>query len=146
VTSVKQPRRRKVAVYGDVRIKWAYVQEQVRSPLNIVVKSSNSVSKMAFRELRDTACKFYYNKLLLLLLLLLTQWSHRLRRWSKAARLLGLWVRIPPRLSLVRVVCCQVGISASGWSLVERSTTQCDVIVKPRQWGASNPLGAVDSR
>jgi len=39
---------------------------------------------------------------------------------SKAARLLGLWVRIPPGggghvcLSLVNVVCCQVEVSASG--------------------------------
>jgi hypothetical protein len=41
-----------------------------------------------------------------------------LRRGSAAARLLGLWVRIPPGtwmcLSLVGVVCCQVEVSASG--------------------------------
>ena len=30
-------------------------------------------------------------------------------------------------LSLVGVVCCQVEVSASGWSLVERSPTECGV-------------------
>jgi len=67
LTSAKQPRRRKVPVYGDFRIKWAYVKEEVRSPLNTVAEgsnsderyqlgctvthtsNSNSVSKMAFR-------------------------------------------------------------------------------------------------
>jgi len=46
-----------------------------------------------------------------------SQWPRRLRRSSAVARLLGLWVRIPPgrgTLSLVIVVCCQVEISASG--------------------------------
>jgi hypothetical protein len=39
-------------------------------------------------------------------------------------------------LSLVSVVCCQVEVSATGWSLVQRSPTECGVsecvIVKPR--------------
>jgi len=30
-------------------------------------------------------------------------------------------------LSLVSVVCCQVEVSASGWSLVQRSPTDCGV-------------------
>ena len=30
-------------------------------------------------------------------------------------------------LSVVSVVCCQVEVSASGWSLVQRSPTYCDV-------------------
>jgi hypothetical protein len=30
-------------------------------------------------------------------------------------------------MSLVSVVCCQVEVSASGWSLVQRSPTECDV-------------------
>jgi len=37
---------------------------------------------------------------------------------------------------LVTVVCCQVEVSASGWSLAQRSPTECgvciSVIVKPR--------------
>jgi hypothetical protein len=36
----------------------------------------------------------------------------------------------------VSVVCCQVEVSASGWSLVLRSPTECgvsdSVVVKPR--------------
>jgi hypothetical protein len=39
-------------------------------------------------------------------------------------------------LSVVRVVCCQVEVSATGWSLVHRSPTECgvskSVIVKPK--------------
>jgi hypothetical protein len=30
-------------------------------------------------------------------------------------------------MSLVSVVCCQVEVSASGWSLVQRSPTECGV-------------------
>jgi hypothetical protein len=48
---------------------------------------------------------------------------------STSARLLGLWVRIPPRawMSLVSVVCCQVEVSATSWSLVQRSPIECGV-------------------
>jgi len=36
-------------------------------------------------------------------------------------------------LSLVSVVCCQVEVYTSGWSLVQRSPTECvSVIVNPR--------------
>jgi hypothetical protein len=40
-------------------------------------------------------------------------------------------------LSLVSVVCCQVEVSSTSWSLVQRSPTECGVskkrvIVKPR--------------
>jgi hypothetical protein len=40
----------------------------------------------------------------------LSQWQRRLSRRSAAARLLRLWVRIPPWpcMSVVSVVCCQV--------------------------------------
>ena len=39
-----------------------------------------------------------------------------LRRWSAAARLLGLWVRIPLEawISVVSVLCSQVEVSATG--------------------------------
>ena len=33
------------------------------------------------------------------------------------------------RLSVVSVVCCQVEVFATGWSLVQRSPTECDVSV-----------------
>jgi hypothetical protein len=40
-------------------------------------------------------------------------------------------------MSLVSVVCCQVEVSATSWSLVQRSPTECgvsmSVIVKPRR-------------
>jgi hypothetical protein len=40
-------------------------------------------------------------------------------------------------VSLLSVVCCQVEVSATGWSLVQRSPTECGVsksmIVKPRK-------------
>ena len=53
-----------------------------------------------------------------------------LRRGFAVARLLGLRVRTPPGhgyLSLMSVVCCQVEVSASGWSLVKRSSIECGV-------------------
>ena len=43
-----------------------------------------------------------------------SQWPRGLRRRSAVARLLRLWVRIPPGhgcLSVVSVVCCQVEVS-----------------------------------
>jgi hypothetical protein len=33
-------------------------------------------------------------------------------------------------VSLVSVVCCQVEVSATGWSLVQRSPTECGVSKK----------------
>ena len=55
-----------------------------------------------------------------------SQWPRSLRRGSVASR------RFESRrghgfLSLVNVVCCQVEVSASGWSLVQRSSTQYGV-------------------
>jgi hypothetical protein len=63
-----------------------------------------------------------------------SQWPCGIRRGFAAARLLGLWVRIPPggghgHLSLVNVMYCQVEVSASGWSIVQRSPTECGVSV-----------------
>jgi hypothetical protein len=44
-------------------------------------------------------------------------------------RIVGSNLRIPPGacLSLVSVVCCQVEVSATSWSLVQRSPTECGV-------------------
>jgi hypothetical protein len=71
-----------------------------------------------------------------------------------AARFLGLRVGIPPGacltvcLSVVSVVCCQAEVSASGWSLVQRSPTDCGVSegdreasTKRRPW----PTGGLSS-
>jgi len=60
---------------------------------------------------------------------------------SAAARMLRLQVRIPPRvwISCLLWVLCRVEVSASGWSLVQRSPTGCGVsscaIWKPHEWG-----------
>jgi hypothetical protein len=44
-------------------------------------------------------------------------------------------------------VCCQVEVSATSWSLVQMSPTDCGaslcVIYKAREWGDPGPLGAV---
>ena len=54
-----------------------------------------------------------------------------LRRGSAADHLLGLRVWIPPGggigMSVMSVVCCHVEVSATGWSLAQRSTTDCVV-------------------
>jgi hypothetical protein len=57
----------------------------------------------------------------------LSQWPLDLRRGSAAARLLRLWVRIPPGDVNVccEVVCCQVEVSATSCSLVQRIPPDC---------------------
>jgi hypothetical protein len=76
-----------------------------------------------------------------------SQWPRGLRRRSSAAHLLRLCVWIPPRhecLSVVSFVCCQVEVSATDWSLVQRNPTECGaslcVIKKPRKRGGQSPL------
>jgi len=77
-------------------------------------------------------------------------WPRGLRHRSAAARPLGLWIRIPPAtcvcLSVVIVVCCQVEVSATSWSLVQRSPTDCVsslcVMQKPLERGGPGRLGA----
>jgi len=56
-----------------------------------------------------------------------SQWPRGIRRRSAAARLLGLWFRIPPAAwkFVVSVVWCQVEVSATSWSLFQRSPTDC---------------------
>ena len=59
-----------------------------------------------------------------------SQWPRGLRRGSAAARMLGLWVRIPPGAWVSfswSVVCCQVEVSAPCWLLVQRSPAECGV-------------------
>jgi hypothetical protein len=77
-----------------------------------------------------------------------SQWPRGLRRGFTAARLLGLWIRISRLrhgcLSLVSVVCRQVEVSATSWSLVQRSPTDCGVskkcvIVKLRKMRRPRP-------
>jgi hypothetical protein len=55
-------------------------------------------------------------------------WQRGLSPGSTATDLLGFWVQIPPGyLSLVSVLCCQVEVSVTGWSLLQRSSAECDV-------------------
>ena len=71
-----------------------------------------------------------------------------------AALLLELWARIPPGAWMSVCcecrVCCQVEVSATSWSLIQRSPTDCSallcVIQKPCEWGGPAPLGAVASK
>jgi hypothetical protein len=60
------------------------------------------------------------------------QWPRNLKRRSAAERLLGPWVWIPPG-AWMSVCCeclyCQVEVSATGRSLVQRSPTDCGVCV-----------------
>jgi len=62
-----------------------------------------------------------------------SQWPRSLRRGSLIARLLGLRVRIPPRVWFsVPCVCCVLSgreVSAFGRSHVQRSSTECGVCV-----------------
>jgi len=61
-----------------------------------------------------------------------SQWPLGLCRRSTADRLLGSWVRIPPRHgcpSVVSVVCCQVEVTATSWSPVQRSLAERGVWV-----------------
>ena len=80
------------------------------------------------------------------------QWPRGLRRGSTATRLLRSWVRIPPGhgcLSVVSVVCCQIEVSATSLSPVQRSPTDCGVSLcmiskkqNPLVWGGDqDPLG-----
>ena len=72
-----------------------------------------------------------------------SQWPRGLRRGSAAARLLGLFVRFPPRagcLPLESVLCCQVEVSATGWSEVLLSVVwvwswSLDIEEALAQWG-----------
>jgi hypothetical protein len=58
------------------------------------------------------------------------------------SNLAGEWMSV-----FVNIQCCQVEVSTSDWSLLQRSSTECgvclSVIVKSRQWEGPGPLGAV---
>ena len=71
-----------------------------------------------------------------------SQWPRGLRRGSVAARLPGLWVRIPQcawMLSLVSVVYCPVEVSESRKSPVQRSPTECGVSECDREASTVRP-------
>jgi hypothetical protein len=84
------------------------------------------------KETKQTALHSSHSNTFLVILLKLcrSQWPRVLRRRSAVARLLRSWVRISLGgghgcFSFVSVVCCQVEVSATSWSLVQRSPTDC---------------------
>ena len=62
-----------------------------------------------------------------------SQWLHGLRRRSAAPRRLRMWVRIPPGawtfVYCECCVCCQAEVSATIWSLLQRSPTDWCVVM-----------------
>ena len=75
-----------------------------------------------------------------------SQWPRGLRFRPAAARLLRLWVRIPPRawMSVLWVLCVVRGICDGLITRPEESYRLCCVVVwsrKPREWGGPVPLG-----
>jgi hypothetical protein len=71
---------------------------------------------------------------------LLTEWQHGLK--GIGLRPLACWDCGRESLSFVSVVCCQAEFSASGWSLVRTSPTECGVYNWVRSWspGTQEPL------
>jgi hypothetical protein len=66
-----------------------------------------------------------------------SQWPRGLRRRSAAKRLLGSWVRIPPEAWMFvccECLCCQVEVSATDRSLVQRRPTDCGVCLSVIKW------------
>ena len=106
------------------------------------------------RELRNTSVRMPNLRAKILRLDLpknRSQWPARSKAWvcdlSSAEIVVsnptgGMHVRL-----LLSVVCCQVQVSATSWSLVQRSPTYCGaslcVIEKPREWGEPGLLEAV---
>ena len=77
-----------------------------------------------------------------------SQWPRGLRRGSAAARLLGLWVRIPPGAwKFVSCECCVWSGGGLCVGLITRPEESCrlwcvlSVVMNPRQWVDSGPLG-----
>jgi hypothetical protein len=71
-----------------------------------------------------------------------SQWPRSLRRGSAASSLLVLRFRSPPgaRMFVSCIVCCQVVVSATGWSLVQMTPTECGVSECDREaWTMRRP-------
>jgi len=128
---------------------------------HVVHMFTTVLQRVGYKEVHSTKRKLKPARLLQILQLswiliranINDSWSQRprgLRRRSVSTRSLRLWVWIPPgewMLSIVRLVCCQVEVSATSWSLAQRSPTDCgaslNVIKKPREWGGPGPFGDV---
>jgi len=88
------------------------------------------ILKSEFGTTRNTSCLIFFLLLSYILFYYRCRWPRGLRHGS-AATLAGVAGSNPARwhvcLSLVSVICCQVEVSATGQSLVQRSRTECDV-------------------
>jgi hypothetical protein len=112
-------------VSGNIRPRSQTHIEKTRIPSNTPVRTSQNRTDAFSLEIIPSENFYLYWRIQPI-------WSGGgggLRRGSAAVRLLGMQVRIPPGacLSVMNVVCCQVEVSASGWSLVQRSPTECGV-------------------
>jgi hypothetical protein len=115
---------------GTLRPKtWRHIPENLKfSGTMLCEHRACGYFNITFFYKNNNCFSFYFPKLSYMCR---SQCPRGLRRGSAAARLLGLRVRILlgawTSLSLVSVVCCQVEVSATGWSLVQRSLTECGV-------------------
>ena len=71
--------------------------------------------------------------------------AERCKGGSVVARLLGLRVRIPPGVLMlfVKGVCCQVEVSATGRSRIQRSPTDCGMSLCVIQGNSKRQIPAV---
>jgi len=130
---------------------WAFKYSSLRFVFKRLIDSSLHFNKQQYFELNCNISMFYCCVLCSYSIdPCRSQRPRGLRRRSAAAHLLRLWVRIPPGghgcLSLVSVVCCQVVISATSWSLFQKSPTDCGaslcVIPIPHERGGHSLLWA----
>jgi hypothetical protein len=120
-----------------------YAKDRSANGTGITILHKDEISRIFSHEIRAFISKF---------MLVYKPFVPVLRRGSKAARLLRSWVRIPPGawMFVVCVVCCLVEVSATSWSLVQRSPTDCGaslcVIKKPRERGGHSPRWAREKK
>jgi hypothetical protein len=99
-------------------------------PSLTILKNNNAKFKEVLRKYLNKHFFYSVDEFFMCKDLFWSQWSRGLRHGSAAARLLGFWVRIQPvAWMLVSCECCmfQVDVSATSWSLVQRSPTECGV-------------------
>ena len=115
----------------------AYTNTEIGTSNTIIKRHSNYYNRclLPVKFTSQVSIGLVVHTLIIIIIIITTitncrsQWPRGLRRRSTAARLLRSWVRIPPEawMSVLSVVCCQVEVSATSWSLVQRSPTDCGV-------------------
>jgi hypothetical protein len=143
-SAVLRPRKGEKFIMGCTQQTTNYARLRCTYKVHVLspIQERVYVQTLTWEETKNT-----YTRLCILLLLSgRSQWPCSLRRRSSSARLLRSLVRIPPGawMSVVSVVCCQVEVSATDWSRVQRSPTDSGaslcVIKKPRKRGGYSPL------